>query len=149
MIIDHIKNIGLYTNLSERIALALKYIAETDFSTVEKGKYEIDGDSIYAAVSEYQTKTISECKIEAHKKYIDVQFIISGKEAMGLTLLNNQQPSIPYDNEKDCVFYNEPTSLLNFEAGMFAIYFPHDLHQPCISIGEGCVVKKVVVKVMV
>lgn len=149
MIIDHIENLGLYTNLGDRIALALKYISETDFSTVEKGKYAIDGNAVYAAVSEYQTKPISECKTEAHKNYIDVQFIVSGEEAMGFTRLKNQTPSIAYNEEKDCVFYNEPTSLVNFEAGMFAIYFPTDLHQPCIRIGEGCMVKKVVVKVMV
>lgn len=149
MVIDHLENVGKYSNLGDRIALALKYISETDFSVIEKGKYQLDGDLVYAAVSEYQTKPIADCKIEAHKKYIDVQYIISGEEAMGLTLLKDQQPSIPYNEEKDCVFYEEPTSLVNFKSGMFAIYFPHDLHQPCISINEGCTVKKVVVKVMV
>jgi len=147
MIIDQLKNSGTYAVLGERIAIALKYISETDFSAVEPGKYPIDGDLIYAAVSEYHTKPVSECKIEAHKKYIDVQYIISGKETMGVTLLNGQVPSVPYNEEKDCVFYDEPTSPVNFEAGMFAVYFPQDLHQPCISIGKGCMVKKVVVKV--
>ena len=149
MIIDHLENAEIYSNMGDRIALALKYISETDFSLVEKGKYPIDGDLVYAVVSEYHTKPIADCKIEAHKKYIDVQYIISGEEAMGLTLLTDQRPSVPYNEEKDCVFYNAPTSLVNFEPGMFAIYFPSDLHQPCISIGEGGEVKKVVVKVMV
>ena len=149
MIIDHIKNAALYTNLGDRITLALKYISETDFSTLEKGKYPIDGDKVYAVVNEYQTKQDADCKIEAHRKYIDVQYIASGEEAMGLTLLKDQKPSVAYNDEKDCMFFNEPVSKVNFEAGMFAVFYPHDLHQPGVSIDEGCLVKKIVVKVLV
>lgn len=149
MIADRIENISIYTGLGERLAIALKYIAETDFSEVEKGKYAIDGDLIYAVVNEYETKPEADCKIEAHQKYIDVQFIVSGEEAMGYAPLTNQEPSIAYNDEKDFAFYNVPVSQLKFESGMFAVYYPNDLHQPCISAGKVSTVKKVVVKVRV
>ena len=147
MIADRIENIDMYVGLGERIAAALKYISETDFSGVEKGKYAIDGDLVYASVNEYQTKPEADCKIEAHRKYIDVQFIVSGEETMGYAPLTDQQPSIAYNEEKDCVFFETPVSKLKFVAGMFAIYYPNDLHQPCISTEKASTVKKVVVKV--
>ncbi|HAZ03504.1 MAG: hypothetical protein A2W90_13860 [Bacteroidetes bacterium GWF2_42_66] len=147
MIADRIENISIYAGLGERIAIALKYIAETDFSGIEKGKYVIDGDLIYAVVNEYETKPEADSKIEAHRKYIDVQFIVSGEEAMGYAPLTNQEPNVAYNDEKDFAFYNVPVTRLTFEPGMFAIYYPHDLHQPGVSTGKTSTVKKVVVKV--
>ncbi len=149
MIADRIENIDLYTGLGDRIVKALKYISETDFSGIEKGKYTIDGDLIYAMVNEYETKPEADCKIEAHRKYIDLQFLISGEETMGYTPLTGQNPSIAYNEEKDCVFFEVPVSTMNFVPGMFAIFYPTDLHQPCIRTGETSAVKKVVVKIQV
>lgn len=149
MIADSIENLSIYTGLGEGIKTALKYIAETDFSTVEKGKYPINGDLIYAVVNEYQTKPEAECKIEAHRRYIDVQFVVSGEEAIGYAPLNGQEPSIAYNDEKDCVFYTVPVSKVKISSGMFAIFYPHDLHQPGVSAETESNVKKVVVKVRV
>lgn len=68
MIIDKLANAHLYFGLGERINKALTYIKETDFSKMELGKYEIDGDNIFALVNEYKTKDQNEGKLEAHKK---------------------------------------------------------------------------------
>ncbi|MDX9882703.1 MAG: YhcH/YjgK/YiaL family protein [Prolixibacteraceae bacterium] len=149
MITDRIENTGFYKNSGTGVAKALQYIAETDFTGLAKGKYIIDGELIYAVVNEYETKPEADCKIEAHRNYIDVQFIVSGEEAIGYAPLNGQEPSIAYNDEKDCVFYKVPTSKVILGAGMFAIFYPHDLHQPGISSGTISNVKKVVVKVRV
>lgn len=147
MIFDKLENSALYASANPRFAKAFDYLKTTDFSTVEPGKYPIDGDLIYAAVSEYDSKEIENCKLEAHLNYIDIQYIVSGEEQMGVCMLEGQVPSIPYNTEKDCVFYKEPVSLVKVEAGMIAVFFPHDLHQPCIQVNGPAKVKKVVVKV--
>ena len=83
MIIDKLSNTHLYSGFGERINKAFTYLKETDFSNMEIGKHEIDGENIFALVNEYNTKDESEGKLEAHKKYIDVQFVAKGSELMG------------------------------------------------------------------
>ena len=84
MIIDKIENAHLYKGLSKRIEKAFEYIRATDLKNIKPGKYEIDGENIFALISEYKTKSEQEGKLEAHRKYIDVQYVISGEEIDGI-----------------------------------------------------------------
>ena len=111
--------------------------------------YEIDGENVYALINEYLTKDESEAKLEAHKKYIDVQFVAVGSEKIGYSPLTNQQPIKPYDEVNDYSLYDCEKSFLTLETGMFAIFSPDDLHMPGIRITDSEFVKKVVVKVRV
>ena len=147
MIIDKIENSHLYKNISERISKSFEYIKATDLKTLPAGKYPIDGENIFALVSEYKTKPESEGKLEAHKKYIDVQYVISGEELMGYSPLGNQQILESYKEENDIVFFTGDKSFTKVSEGMFAIFFPQDVHMPGISTGKISNVKKLVIKV--
>jgi YhcH/YjgK/YiaL family protein len=147
MIIDKIENSHLYKNITERINKSFEYIRTTDLKNLPAGKYPIDGENIFALVSEYQTKPESEGKLEAHRKYIDVQFVISGEELMGYVPLGNQQILESYKEENDIVFFKGEKTLTKVSAGMFAIFFPEDVHMPGISAGKISDVKKLVIKV--
>ena len=157
MIIDKIENAHIYKNISERINKSFEYIKSTDLKTLPAGKYLIDGENIFALVSEYKTKPESEGKLEAHRKYIDVQYVISGEELMGYSPLSNpafaeatagrQQILEPYKEENDIVFFAGDKSFTKVSAGMFAIFFPEDVHMPGISTGKISDVKKLVIKV--
>ena len=149
MILDKIENIQQYNGLSDLLNEGLKFIAEPDFSKIEPGKIVLKDNLLFAMVSEYATKPVAECKLEAHKKYIDIQFIVSGEEKIGFTTLAGQTPSVPYNPEKDIVFFNEEVTYFTLTSGTFAIFFPSDLHQPCVAVGNPSNVKKVVVKVAV
>jgi len=149
MIIDKLSNSALYSGLGERIMQAFNYLQCTNFNGVPPGKYEIDGDNIFAIVAEYQTKDESEGKPESHKKYLDVQYVANGTELMGYAPLINQEISEPYNKENDIVFYKCETSFVRVDEGMFAIFFPDDIHLPGIKVGKKSFVKKVVVKVRV
>ncbi len=149
MIIDKIENSGLYLNLGKRIAKAFKYINSTDFSRIEPGRYEIENDNIFAIVNEYETKNVSDCVLEAHRKFIDIQYICSGVELIGVAPLVNQIPTKEYDESKDCAFFNEETSFVEMTGGMFAIFFPDDLHMPGVKTDSILKVKKVVIKVRI
>ncbi len=147
MIVDKIENLNLYSNLENGVVKALNYIAKQKFSTMEMGKYELDGDKLFAIVNDYKTKSLDGAESEVHEQYIDVQFIVSGEESIGYAPLNNQKPTVEYDADSDVAFYNEKVSLVNMKTGMFAIFYPTDIHMPGIVTDKSVDVRKVVVKI--
>ena len=147
MIVDKIENANLYKNLGERIHKSLDYIKQTDLKNLQSGRYDIDGDNIFALISEYKTKTENEGKLEAHKKYIDVQYVIEGEELMGYSPLSDQSILEPYKEENDIIFFKGEKVFIKVAEGMFAIFFPEDVHMPGIQIEKKSPVKKLVIKV--
>ena len=148
MILDTVENYQLYNSINERIAKGFDFLRTTDLDSLPSGKHDIEGDTIFALVQEYQTKPLEDCKLESHKKYIDIQYVIRGEEMMGVTTQNNQK-IIEVNEEKDYTFYEGTTSLVLVSKGMFTIFFPDDLHQPCVQTESAAEVKKVVIKVMI
>lgn len=149
MIIDKIENAHLYKDLGERISKSFDYIKTTDLQNLPVGKYPIDGENIFALVSEYKTKPEFEGKLEAHKKYIDVQYVIEGEELMGYAPLGEQIVLDPYKEENDIIFFKGDKSFTKVSAGMFAVFFPEDVHMPGIVSGKSSSVKKLVIKVRI
>ena len=149
MILDQLKNAKLYYSLGERTAKALQYLETTDFSNLEPGSYDIDGDNIFALVSVYNTKPLSAAKWEAHKKYIDIQYVASGKEKMGVTSSDKVIPLEEYSENNDCTIYKGDGNYILVDESSFAVFFPTDVHMPGVSINIPKEVKKVVVKVKV
>ncbi len=146
MILDTIDNSSLYMTINDHIKKGLKYIQDTDLINLKPGKYDL-GEGIFGIISEYNTKPIENCRPEAHKKFIDIQYIINGEEKIGYAPLSDQVPSVAYNEENDIVFFNEKTSLSILSAGFFAVYFPTDIHQPCIMIDSPKPIKKLVIKI--
>jgi YhcH/YjgK/YiaL family protein len=149
MILDQLKNAKIYLSIGEGISKALQYLGTTDFSNLEPGRYDIDGDNIYAVVSLYNTKPFSATKWEAHKKYIDVQYVVSGKEKMGSTSFDKVIPIEEYNKDNDCTIYKGDGNYIFVEEGSFVIFFPTDVHMPGVSVNIPKEVKKVVIKVKV
>lgn len=153
MIKDNIKNANLYYSLSPLIEAGLKYLEYTDFPKVECGKYEISGNDVYAIVQEYTSKVKEEGRFEAHKKYIDIQYVIKGSELMGYGEISNFDEATEYSEEKDLVFLEPKNTCLKdfITTGEreFVIFCPSDAHMPSIAIDTPNYVKKVVVKVAV
>lgn len=112
------------------------------------GKYEIEDDNLYALVQEYKSKDIEVAKPEGHHKYIDIQYIISGVELIGLATLRDQIPILS-KKEDDYDLYDCDTTLFRMDSGMFSIFFPGDLHMPGIKVNQSSTVKKIVIKVKI
>jgi YhcH/YjgK/YiaL family protein len=148
MVIDKIENYRLYSKLTKRMTKGFEFINDTDLVSLESGKYQIDNDDIFAIVQEYDTKEEQDCVLEGHHKYIDIQYIIRGVELMGFTPLTDQV-AVEENLEKDYTFYKGETSLLRMKEGMFALFFPEDLHRPGVKADQISKVKKVVVKVKI
>lgn len=150
MIIDSLQNADRYAHLGELFIKGFNYLRSTDFSSLENGKYEIEGDRLFAIVNEYDTIDAANEKMEAHRKYTDIQFWVSGEEKVGHDILDKQEIFKEYSEEEDFLLAaNQPQYFSLMKAGMFAIYFPTDLHMPCITNEKVSKVKKVVLKVAV
>ena len=149
MIFDQLKNASLYFSLGEKFEKAFNYLSNTDFTNLEPGNYEIDGDNIYAIVQSYNTKPSSAGKWEAHKKYADIQYVFSGKEKMGVTSFDKVIQIEGYRVNDDYSIYKGEGNFFIIEEGNFAVFFPTDVHMPSLALNIPKEIKKVVVKVRV
>jgi YhcH/YjgK/YiaL family protein len=153
---DNINNTNKYCNFSDRVELGFKYIKSTDFSTIPNGTYEIDGKNVFASVQDYMTKSFDDAKFEAHRKYIDIQYIIQGAERICVSDIRNFTSDVPYSNENDIEFLKEinnnesKPSFLSVKQNEFVLLTPNDAHMPSVNFDKNpSYVKKVVVKVLV
>ena len=148
MILDKIENAALYLSLNPGFEKAFDFINKNDFSNFLPGKYDIAGDEIFVLVNEYETKNAQDSYPEAHKKYIDIQLLISGTEKIGFASFIGQKVVTEYNETKDISFFDAPVDFFQLKTRMFAIFFNSDLHQPGIYVDMPEMVKKVVVKVL-
>jgi YhcH/YjgK/YiaL family protein len=148
MIADILKNRQIYAAISPRMKTALEYIANTDFSEMEPGRYELDGSNLYVLVQTYDTIPKEQGKWECHKKYIDIQYITDGVEQIGCNNIGKMKITTDYNPEKDIAFLSGEGDYITFTKGSYGIFFPEDAHQPKIAINNiPRKVKKVVVKI--
>jgi len=147
MIVDKTDNLKLYIHLGSKFQKAFTFIADPELILLDNGKYEIDGENVFALVNEYKTKDEIDGKFEAHRKYIDVQFVAKGIEQIGYVPFRNQEIISEYNEEKDIAFFSGDKSFIKIEQGMFAVFFPNELHMPGIKASIPENVKKIVVKI--
>jgi biofilm protein TabA len=151
MVVDKLENAYLYTGLSSKIKKGLEVLKDEKLSTKKDGRYDINCDNLYYIIQRYTTKPIKEGRLEAHKKYIDIQFAANGEEVIGHSFPGQLNIQEPYDEAKDVVFYKVPDKIntVKLSEGMFCILFPQDGHMPCCQLAGPCEVLKVVVKVKI
>ena len=150
MIYDNIVNLETYAGISEDIRVGLEYLQKVA-PDVEKGVHEIS-PRVKAIVSEYTTKKVNENGYEAHRQYIDIQYLVRGAEKICSLPLECLKETQPYSEKDDAALYQQkdvhPQEML-IGNGYFAIFFPQDGHMPQLCAGEPVDVKKIVVKVKI
>ena len=149
MILDTLAHATRYEALNPRFAQAFAYLRSVD-GTQTPGRHYLDGDNLFAIVETYATKPLESALFEAHRKYIDVQFIHRGRETiLWAPLPLMREETRPYDAEKDIAKWKlvPDVTPLHLSAGSFAILFPQDAHAPCVEWGASEQVFKVVMKV--
>lgn len=131
----------------ERWNTAFKFLTTSDLKQLTLGRINLS-DDVYATISEYETKNPEDANFESHRKYIDLQYIVSGKEMIGLTNDTGLHVISSYDETKDIAFYDFNGGKLLFASpAHYFIFFPQDRHKPCLKIGEQDKVRKIVVKI--
>ncbi|MBQ8526175.1 MAG: YhcH/YjgK/YiaL family protein [Clostridia bacterium] len=148
MIFDTLENCSLYYEVNSGFEKAFEFLKNS--GNLPVGKYEIDGSNVYAMVQEYTTKPEHDCSFEGHRKYIDIQYMVSGTEAMDVTDASKVVSKTAYDEARDLEFFENCDTAVKgvVQSGEYAIFFPHDIHKPSMAFnGKQEQVKKIVVKV--
>lgn len=127
---------------------AFAFLKDHDLVTIATGKYPIDGTNVFATVTADPSKDFDKTQWESHRKYIDLQCVITGEERMGKISFTSLTVTKPYDETKDVANYSGDGKTYDVPAGTFMIFFPSDAHRPNITPGGNKVVKKIVVKVL-
>jgi biofilm protein TabA len=152
-----------YPWLPPQFHAAFDFLNDEKIHQLAGGKHEIDGDRIFAIVQQYDPKPAADCRLEAHRRYWDVQYIAAGEERMGWSPLAGLAVAEAFDADRDVGFYTGNCELFHIPAGTFVIFGPQDAHMPGIAVddtppsqvppggGEGHhgapMVRKIVVKV--
>jgi biofilm protein TabA len=151
MIQDTLNNSTRYEVLNSHFSKAFEFLRAVD-GTQAPGRHEIAGDDAFALVEKYTTKPKAEALFEAHRKYIDVQYVYRGRETiLWAPLATMEESTRPYDATKDAAKWKliPDFTEMHLSTGHFAILFPEDAHAPCVAWEKAEEVYKVVVKVAV
>ncbi len=129
---------------------AFEFLAGLD-AEAKEGRYELDGDALYAIVERYETRPPGEALPEAHRTYVDIQAVLSGREQVAVWSTPDLESAKPYNPDQDIGFYHRPgtpDTVIDLVPGVFAVFFPGDAHMPCLHPESGpASVKKVVIKI--
>ena len=146
MITDHLANGHRYAALGPRLAQALAFLQQSDLPGLADGRYDIDGDAVYALVQRYTSKRPGQGRWEAHQRYADLQLVADGRERMGYGQLARFGRGT-YDPAKDIEFLTGDGDFVLLGAGDFIVLWPGEVHMPGMAPGEPGAVTKVVVKI--
>ncbi|MDH3346299.1 MAG: YhcH/YjgK/YiaL family protein [Kiritimatiellaceae bacterium] len=147
MILDTLTNAAKYANFKHGMSEAFGFLNQPELADLPEGQYEIIGDRVFAIVAHEIGRNASDGKLEAHRRYVDIQYVVSGNESMGWSPHEGLSIATKYDSEKDVEFFKgESQSVVHVPPGSFAIFLPSDAHMPLIGNGP---IHKVIIKVAV
>ncbi|MHB8063941.1 MAG: YhcH/YjgK/YiaL family protein [Ruminiclostridium sp.] len=148
MIIDKLVNAYAYFPCHPQFKMAFEFLQNTDLLHTKVGRYNIDGDNVFALVQNIETKPVNQCMFESHRDYIDIQYIISDEEIIGYSQIEKLIPAGDYNKNDDSRTYTGTGNMITFGPGEFAVFSPQDGHMPGICSNEKHgISKKVVLKV--
>jgi biofilm protein TabA len=154
VIYDLLSRAAAYRSLSSAFARAFEHLLSVDHAAIPDGKLAVDGDHVFAIYQSYVPKPIANGRWESHKRYADIQVMLTGQERMGFLDLDRVPYEAPFDASKDLGFHLGALSLgqsIVVRPAEFAVFFPHDAHMPSLAIDDApaSTVRKVVMKVKV
>lgn len=148
MILTSLADLDRFAPLADGLAEAAAWLRAFT-AEVPDGRHCIRGETVFAQVSRYPTQPATTRRFEAHRRFLDVQWVASGSERILHAPTPTLQVSEPYAAEPDVVWFADPpfSSSLLLRAGDVALFFPGDAHKPGCMAGGRDDVCKVVVKV--
>lgn len=137
-------------DLSRRIESAIKVIISLNPDDLECGRYDVNENFFYL-VQEYTTRDPSEGRYEAHKQYVDIQYMAKGTECIMVTASAFMETDESYNSQTDVVFLKEPRKAKSIvlPPGKYEIFYPKDAHKPGLTVGQPQMVKKILGKVRI
>lgn len=147
ILMDNIENSENYYDLHPAFKQAFEFLKLRTTADLPVGKHEINGDRLFCIVAKDTGRTRAEAKLEAHRKYIDIQYVIRGLEETGWRpTATCDSVDQAYDMNDDIGFFkDEPQTWTKVPAGSFTIFFPEDAHAPMVGDQQ---IHKIVLKVL-
>lgn len=150
MIFDSFNNPLNQVQYPKKLAEVIEQLKKIDFKNLELGRHELQGNDIFFNLAEYNSFKKEERIIEAHKEYVDIQFLVEGSETMGFSYFSpNNKVKESYSKEKDLLVYEEMENefFITLTPGVFVIFFTEEPHRPCCINKDSEKVRKIVVKI--
>jgi len=153
MIIGNVKNRTRYASLGEEVMQALDYFASVlenpASGTLEKADIELPGGKVRIKVRPMNTKPVSDCAWEAHKKELDIHFTAYGEEKIGVSDIS-ELTFVSADEAKDMIYLDgAEKDYVTVRPGTFLIVYPEDAHMPCVTFGDPAPIGKMIAKIAV
>jgi YhcH/YjgK/YiaL family protein len=148
MILDDLRAAGRYETLHPLFRQGFEFLARPDLEQLASGRYDLQGDRLFALVNRDPGRGRSGARLEAHRRYIDIQYLVAGKEEIGWRPTEQcQHVTEPFDTGRDIMFFADaPLTWIELPVGKFMIFYPQDAHAPLAASGDNL---KVVIKVEV
>ena len=146
--IDSLPRSARYRVLHPLFGPAFDFLAGVDLATLPAGRIPIDGDRLYVSIDHVEGRGRDRARLEAHRRYIDIQVTIAGTEHIGWRPLEDcGTPDGAFAADRDVGFFSDrPDTWLVVPEHHFAIFFPEDAHAPLAGVGP---IRKAIVKVQV
>lgn len=151
MIFEKIDRLAAYCKLFPSFAKITGFLQSNNPETLAPGNYEIDGERLFVSIQQYETDAANKRPWECHRKYLDLQYVISGEEYIYVAPLGALTDCSPYDEQGDCILSNCdcPASALLLRAGDCVLLSPEEAHKPKCCVADRSNVKKAVIKIAV
>ena len=148
IIINKLQHAERYFRMHPAFEKAFAFLRQDGLAELPADRYEIDGEKLFCMISKGPGRSRDEAKLEAHRKYIDIQYVIAGTDDMGWKpTADCKSIDTEYDADKDIMFFkDQPDSWTPVPAGSFVIFFPQDAHAPLVGSGQ---IHKAVLKIAV
>lgn len=138
-----------FINLDVQIKKCLAYIESENLFEKEIGSYEIDNKDLFVNIVTYETAPSDNKEWEAHKKYVDLHYMLEGKEQIDFNFIDHMVQQ-PYNEEEDYLpLAGEKSASIVLRTGEYAVCFPKDAHKPGIQVGASATIKKAIFKIRI
>jgi YhcH/YjgK/YiaL family protein len=148
MIVASVEHLDRYVRAHHRFARAVEFVRQADLAAFSSGRHEVEGDQLYVSIDHKDGRGRDGARLEAHRRYIDLQITLAGEEEIGWTPLERcRHPVDEFSAERDIVFFSDAPDLwVPVPPGRFALFFPEDAHAPLAGRGA---LRKAIVKILV
>ena len=149
MVFGNIRDLKDYGYLEAEVLKCFEYAKNHDLLSYEKGSHEIEGDNLFVNIVEYETTTPENRFWEAHKKYLDLHFMLKGPEQIDVNFIDNMEQKEFVDKDDFLPLEGEANSHVVLTEGDFLLCYPKDAHRTAVQVNTPAVIKKAILKIKI
>ena len=146
MIVCPFKELSRYTAVIPGLEEAMSVMA--DITDLTPRTIPLSGSN-RIIIQSYTSKLPAEGRAEAHREFLDIQYVLEGEECVGWANVDTLTPDGDFVTDSDIGFYKGHVDLMRIGAGNCYVVFPEDAHMPGIAVAEPKPCVKMVVKLKV